>query len=309
MWRSWNPPSVFHMAASCWFQRGKRRTASCLKGLFGDLEEGGNQWTNISRPKKKIYLSRRISCWGISIYGSLREKKWVGLDYARSEARIAMKLSVKITPEVKWRAPHEVKHLRNIQERSKEIVKRRYISEGVCTPQGCHWTFPKTEFCQEFGSSSWDKTSEEFPRKAKRVSARPGEFLHILSLYVHSSGFSLEQEAEKTAMEGTDVVDIGSSSGGNANRTPLSNQILSALKEKPAPELSLASQDLEVGKNRITCSLKKSWKFFKVRKFAQRWHKVVTHFTLWRAGEVSGGGGISLSRGLCERGFIQTSHP
>lgn len=49
-----------------------------------------------------------------------------------------------------------------------------------------------------------------------------------------------------------DVVDTGTSSTAPSAKTALSDQILAALKEKPAPELCLDSQDLEVGKNDIT---------------------------------------------------------
>lgn len=49
-----------------------------------------------------------------------------------------------------------------------------------------------------------------------------------------------------------DVVDTGTSSTGTSGKTALSDQILAALKEKPAPELCLDSQDLEVGENDIT---------------------------------------------------------
>lgn len=49
-----------------------------------------------------------------------------------------------------------------------------------------------------------------------------------------------------------DVVDTGISSTGTSARMALGNQLLAALKEKPAPELCLDSQDLEVGENDIT---------------------------------------------------------
>lgn len=45
------------------------------------------------------------------------------------------------------------------------------------------------------------------------------------------------------------MVDTGTSSTGTPAKTALSDQILAALKEKPAPELCLDSQDLEVGEN------------------------------------------------------------
>lgn len=45
-----------------------------------------------------------------------------------------------------------------------------------------------------------------------------------------------------------DAVDAGSNCESSSGIT-LASQVLTALKEKPAPELSLSSQDLEVGKN------------------------------------------------------------
>lgn len=49
-----------------------------------------------------------------------------------------------------------------------------------------------------------------------------------------------------------DVVDTGTSSTDTSATTVLSDQVLAALKEKPAPELCLDSQDLEVGENDTT---------------------------------------------------------
>lgn len=46
-----------------------------------------------------------------------------------------------------------------------------------------------------------------------------------------------------------DVVDTSTSSTDTSATTALSDQVLAALKEKPAPELCLDSQDLEVGEN------------------------------------------------------------
>lgn len=46
----------------------------------------------------------------------------------------------------------------------------------------------------------------------------------------------------------TDAADTGLSRESSSG-IALSSQILTALKEKPAPELSLSSQDLEVGKS------------------------------------------------------------
>ncbi|XP_061456559.1 DNA fragmentation factor subunit alpha [Rhineura floridana] len=55
-----------------------------------------------------------------------------------------------------------------------------------------------------------------------------------------------EPVPEETAVEGTDTVDVGSSSRGAGTGVPLSSHILTMLKEKSAPELSLASQNLEL---------------------------------------------------------------
>ncbi|XP_063001585.1 DNA fragmentation factor subunit alpha [Elgaria multicarinata webbii] len=55
-----------------------------------------------------------------------------------------------------------------------------------------------------------------------------------------------EPKAEETAMEETDTVDAGNNSGSAGTATLLSSHILTALKDKPAAELSLASQDLEL---------------------------------------------------------------
>lgn len=51
-----------------------------------------------------------------------------------------------------------------------------------------------------------------------------------------------------------DVVDTGSSSAGTSARTALSDQIFAVLKEKPAPELCLDSQTLEVGEDHTVMS-------------------------------------------------------
>lgn len=48
------------------------------------------------------------------------------------------------------------------------------------------------------------------------------------------------------------MVDTGTSSTSTSAKTVLSDQILTALKEKSAPELCLDSQDLEVGENDMT---------------------------------------------------------
>lgn len=48
------------------------------------------------------------------------------------------------------------------------------------------------------------------------------------------------------------MVDTGTSSTDSSATTALRAQVLAALKEKPAPELCLDSQDLEVGESDTT---------------------------------------------------------
>lgn len=58
-----------------------------------------------------------------------------------------------------------------------------------------------------------------------------------------------KQEESKAALgEEADAVDTGISRETSSDVT-LASHILTALREKPAPELSLSSQDLEVGGN------------------------------------------------------------
>ncbi|XP_060538391.1 DNA fragmentation factor subunit alpha [Pantherophis guttatus] len=53
-------------------------------------------------------------------------------------------------------------------------------------------------------------------------------------------------EAEEKSEGGNDTVDMGSSRPISVERTRLNVRVVTLLKEKPAPELSLASQDLEL---------------------------------------------------------------
>ncbi|XP_015676913.1 DNA fragmentation factor subunit alpha [Protobothrops mucrosquamatus] len=53
-------------------------------------------------------------------------------------------------------------------------------------------------------------------------------------------------EAEEKPVGGNDTVDAGSNGTSLVQRSQLSTRVVTVLKEKPAPELSLASQDLEL---------------------------------------------------------------
>uniref|UniRef100_A0A2D4JAQ3 CIDE-N domain-containing protein n=1 Tax=Micrurus lemniscatus lemniscatus TaxID=129467 RepID=A0A2D4JAQ3_MICLE len=71
----------------------------------------------------------------------------------------------------------------------------------------------------------------------------------LLELYLQA--IKKEDQATPTAQEaqtrgGIDTVDMGTSGPSSVERTPLRACVVAVLKEKPAPELSLASQDLEL---------------------------------------------------------------
>uniref|UniRef100_A0A8B9DZ94 DNA fragmentation factor subunit alpha n=1 Tax=Anser cygnoides TaxID=8845 RepID=A0A8B9DZ94_ANSCY len=79
----------------------------------------------------------------------------------------------------------------------------------------------------------------------------------LLELYLEAlknEGSILSKVAESETVPGKemDVVDTGTSSPGTSAKTALSDHLLAVLKGKPAPELCLDSQDLEVGEDHIT---------------------------------------------------------
>lgn len=55
-------------------------------------------------------------------------------------------------------------------------------------------------------------------------------------------------ESSASFSDDMDAVDAGTNRESSSGVT-LTGQVLTALKEKPAPELSLSSRDLEVGEN------------------------------------------------------------
>nr|KAF6443463.1 DNA fragmentation factor subunit alpha [Molossus molossus] len=72
--------------------------------------------------------------------------------------------------------------------------------------------------------------------------------LYLQALEKEGSILSQQQESKAGFGDEMDTVDTGMSRE-SSSEIALASQILTALKEKPAPELSLSSQDLEVGKN------------------------------------------------------------
>lgn len=85
---------------------------------------------------------------------------------------------------------------------------------------------------------------------------KEGQYGGPFTFMNYSNHHYLEPGSEETAMDETDVVDAGSSnssssSRGAGNGVPLSSHVRTTLKEKSAPELGLASQDLEVSPHRV----------------------------------------------------------
>ncbi|KAM5270466.1 DNA fragmentation factor subunit alpha isoform 2-T2 [Hipposideros larvatus] len=76
--------------------------------------------------------------------------------------------------------------------------------------------------------------------------------LYLQALEKEGSILSKQQESNAGFGDEGDTVDMGMSRE-RSSETALSSQILSVLQEKAAPELSLSSQDLEVGDNQGPC--------------------------------------------------------
>ncbi|XP_004678560.1 PREDICTED: DNA fragmentation factor subunit alpha [Condylura cristata] len=68
--------------------------------------------------------------------------------------------------------------------------------------------------------------------------------LYLQALQKEGAILAKHQESKAGFSEGMDTIDVGVSR--ESSGTALGSQILTALKEKPAPELSLSSQDLEL---------------------------------------------------------------
>ncbi|KAL8198328.1 UNVERIFIED_CONTAM: hypothetical protein K2H54_005346 [Gekko kuhli] len=101
---------------------------------------------------------------------------------------------------------------------------------------------PKIQTLQETLQQVLDRREEE--RQSRQLLEL---YLQALKKEDHVVPRAADPEVEETATDGKDTVDLGSSGGGSsALATPLSRPLLTQLREKPAPELSLASQDLEL---------------------------------------------------------------
>nr|XP_028596537.1 DNA fragmentation factor subunit alpha [Podarcis muralis] len=106
---------------------------------------------------------------------------------------------------------------------------------------------PKIQTLQDTLQQVLDRREEE--RQSRQLLEL---YLQALKNEDHIVPKAEEPGSEETAMDETDVVDAGSSnsssssSRGAGNGVPLSSHVRTTLKEKSAPELCLASQDLEL---------------------------------------------------------------
>ncbi|XP_017681314.1 PREDICTED: DNA fragmentation factor subunit alpha [Lepidothrix coronata] len=97
----------------------------------------------------------------------------------------------------------------------------------------------KTQVLQDTLQQVLDRREEE--RQSKQLLE-----LYLEALKTEDSVLSKAAEPQAAPRKEMDVVDTGTSSTGTPAKTALSDQILAALREKPAPELCLDSQDLEL---------------------------------------------------------------
>uniref|UniRef100_A0A8C9EIQ9 DNA fragmentation factor subunit alpha n=1 Tax=Pavo cristatus TaxID=9049 RepID=A0A8C9EIQ9_PAVCR len=97
----------------------------------------------------------------------------------------------------------------------------------------------KTQVLQDTLQQVLDRREEE--RQSKQLLE-----LYLEALKNEDSILSKVAESESVPRKEMDVVDTGTSSAGTSARTALSDQIFAVLKEKPAPELCLDSQTLEL---------------------------------------------------------------
>ncbi|XP_077693182.1 DNA fragmentation factor subunit alpha isoform X4 [Eretmochelys imbricata] len=98
---------------------------------------------------------------------------------------------------------------------------------------------PKTQMLQDTLQQALDRREEE--RQSRQLLE-----LYMKALKNEGSILTKASEPDAAPREEMNVVNTDSSSAGASTKRSLSSGILAALKEKPAPELSLDSQDLEL---------------------------------------------------------------
>ncbi|XP_065594116.1 DNA fragmentation factor subunit alpha [Cyrtonyx montezumae] len=111
---------------------------------------------------------------------------------------------------------------------------------------------PRSDLAEELAQSQTkiqvlqDTLQQVLDRREEERQSKQLLELYLEALRNEDSILSKVTESESVPRKEMDVVDMGTSGAGTAARTALSDQILAILKEKPAPELCLDSQTLEL---------------------------------------------------------------
>ncbi|NXK90705.1 DFFA factor, partial [Formicarius rufipectus] len=110
---------------------------------------------------------------------------------------------------------------------------------------------PRSDLAKELAQSETktqvlqDTLQQVLDRREEERQSRQLLELYLEALKTEDSVLSKVAEPQAAPRKEMDVVDTGTSSTGPPVKTALSDQILATLREKPAPELCLDSQDLE----------------------------------------------------------------
>ncbi|NWR85173.1 DFFA factor, partial [Furnarius figulus] len=111
---------------------------------------------------------------------------------------------------------------------------------------------PCSDLARELGQSEskaqvlQDTLQQVLDRREEERQSRQLLELYLEALKTEDSVLSKVAEPQAAPRKEMDVVDTGTSSTDTPATTALSDQILAALRDKPAPELCLDSQDLEL---------------------------------------------------------------
>ncbi|NXO82190.1 DFFA factor, partial [Sitta europaea] len=111
---------------------------------------------------------------------------------------------------------------------------------------------PHSDLAEELAQSETkiqvlqDTLQQVLDRREEERQSRQLLELYLEALKTEDSILSKVAEPQAAPRKEMDVVDTGTSSTDTLATTALSDRVLAALKEKPAPELCLDSQDLEL---------------------------------------------------------------
>ncbi|KAM4758330.1 DNA fragmentation factor subunit alpha isoform 1-T1 [Cyanocitta cristata] len=120
---------------------------------------------------------------------------------------------------------------------------------------------PRSDLAEELTQSETkiqvlqDTLQQVLDRREEERQSRQLLELYLEALKTEDSILSKVAEPEAAPRKEMDVVDTGTSSTDTSATAALSDQVLAALREKPAPELCLDSQDLELVLKEDTAAL------------------------------------------------------